>query len=185
MNTGEHNNPKFDAASAAFEEALLDLHFGRLSDAECERLLERMKRDPALAAHNETLTGVFAALGSWRQAAPADDLVERVMSRVQAAGPSLRVTRPAARQDQRATPKVVWENERVIRLHSIRDVMAVAAMVVLAVGVGVPGLLHMRERGQRTVCASNLAQIGRGLQAYASTFGDNLPFAGDRKSTRL
>lgn len=180
MNTGEQNNgndKSIPAGSAAFDEALLELHFGRLSATERELLLERIKSDAGLAAQHEALGGVFAALGNWCEA-PASDLSERVMMRVQAAGPSLRVAKATIRGGQRAQPKVVWENERVIRLHSIRDVMAVAAMVVLAVGVGVPGLLHMRERGQRTTCAANLAQIGRGLQAYATTFGDDLPFAG-------
>jgi hypothetical protein len=178
MSSGEQNDKSmFPTTSAAFDEALLDLHFGRLSAAERERLLEQVKSDAVLASQHEALTGVFAALGNWREA-PAADLAERVLMRVKAAGPSLRVTRSAATRDGRPAPKVVWENERVIRLHSIRDVMAVAAMVVLAVGVGVPSLLHMRERGQRTMCAANLAQIGRGLQAYASTFGDDLPFAG-------
>ncbi|MBI5865472.1 MAG: hypothetical protein HZB38_13380 [Planctomycetes bacterium] len=60
----------------------------------------------------------------------------------------------------------------------MREVLAVAAMIVLAVGVGVPGLLHMRERSQRTACAWNLGQIGRGMQAYANAFKDSLPFAG-------
>lgn len=175
MSTGEQNNPMFPTASATFDEALLDLHFGRLTAAERERLLERMKTDSSLASQHEALSSVFAALGTWRDPpAPAADLADRVLLRVRAAGATLRVTRPAAG----AKPKVAWENERVIRLHSIRDVLAVAAMVVLAVGVGVPSLLHMRERGQRTMCAANLAQIGRGLQAYANTFGDDLPFAG-------
>ena len=175
MNSGEQNKPTFPPGDA-FDDALLDLHFGRLSKPESQRLLERIRGDARLASQHEALTGIFAALGRWRDAtpAPAADLADRVLLRVRAAAPPLRVTRPAERQ----APKVAWENERVIRLHSIRDIMAVAAMVVLAVGLGVPGLLHMRERGQRTMCASNLAQIGRGLQAYASEFGDDLPFAG-------
>jgi hypothetical protein len=175
MTSGEQNKPTFPAGTA-FDEALLDLHFGRLSDADSARLMERIRGDAALASQHEALTGVFAALRSWRDAAPASaaDLPNRVLLRVRAAAPPLRVSRPS----QRETPRIAWENERVIRLHSIRDVLAVAAMVVLAVGVGVPGLLHMRERGHRTMCASNLAQIGRGLQAYASAYGDDLPFAG-------
>src|SRR5262245_22377991 len=122
MSSGEQNIPIFPAGMA-FDEALLDLHFGRLSDAECERLLDRMRHVRTLAAQHEALTGVFSALGSWRTTPPAAaaDLAERVLLRVREAGPSLRITRPAARPEQRATPKVAWENERVIRLHSIRD----------------------------------------------------------------
>jgi hypothetical protein len=51
-------------------------------------------------------------------------------------------------------------------------------MVVMAVGIGVPSMLAMRERSQRTMCAANLATVGRGVQSYATTFGNSLPFSG-------
>jgi hypothetical protein len=51
-------------------------------------------------------------------------------------------------------------------------------MIVLAVGLGVPSMFHMRARSQRIACSENLAQIGRGMQAYAMANGSSLPFAG-------
>lgn len=173
MKDSDSGQPMFP--DAAFDEALLDLHLGRLSAEERDHVLRRIHAEPTLASQHAALSGVFSALGLLREIVPAaSDLESRISARVAAAGSPLRVSRSA----ESRKPNVAWENDRVIRLHSIRDVMAVAAMIVLAIGVGVPGLLHMRERGQRTLCASNLAQIGRGLQSYGNTFGDNLPFAG-------
>lgn len=162
---------------SVFDETLLDFHLGRLSIEQQEQLLARMQSDPELSAQHKTLIDVFGALGLVGEVSnPALNLESRVLDRIAAVGSPLRFKHATA--DSRAAANVGWENERVIRLHSIRDVMAVAAMIVLAVGVGVPGLLHMRERGQRTMCAANLASIGRGLQSYAGSFGDSLPFAG-------
>lgn len=205
-NRDSDGQPLFPAI--AFDETLLDFHLGRLSIEQQEQLLARIQSDPELCAQHKALNDIFGALGLIGEVSqPAVDLESRVLSRIaenNATGRSATNQAPTSRaptvrervlaypiqnplahgrdSDGRSDPEraqtVGWENERVIRLHSIRDVMAVAAMIVLAVGVGVPGLLHMRERGQRTMCAANLASIGRGLQSYAGTFGDNLPFAG-------
>ncbi len=63
-------------------------------------------------------------------------------------------------------------------MSSMREILAVAAMIVLAVGLGVPSLVHVRERNQRVACSWNQAQLGRGLATYASTFRGELPFVG-------
>ncbi len=156
-------------------DALLDLHLGRLDDDAAAALRARIAAEPELARQAEAFGGLVAALDGWKAPAAPDDLQARILQRVSEA-PALRV-----RSARDAGERV---NERVIQLHGLRDIIAVAAMIVLAIGIGVPSLLHVRERSQRTLCATNLAQIGQGLQAYASIFGNSLPFAGwsDRNS---
>lgn len=157
-----------------FDPTLLDHHLGQLSEAEQRALKHRLRQEPCLAAENEVLTVTLNALGCLRHIAVPSGLEERVRARV-ASAPPLRVARPAAADLE----LLEWENRRrIIPMHNFRDVIAVAAMIVIAVGVGVPGLLHLRERNQRIACAYNLAQVGRGVQAYATVFGDNLPFVG-------
>jgi hypothetical protein len=161
-----------------FDSRLLDLHLGRLTDDERTALEQRIARDPTLAAQNEALTVMFRALHGVREAAPEPpaDLSAKIRARVAAAGPPLRVRRPA----RRSTARLVEELDRggIVRLSSFREIAAVAALVVLAVGLGVPSMLHMRERGRRIMCSENLAQIGRGMQAYALASHGSLPFAG-------
>lgn len=173
MTMPENSQPMFP--TNAYDEALLELHLGRLSENEREALLARIASDADLAAQHEALGQVFATLRMHAVEPPRAGLAERVLARVAAAGPTLRAI-PAERRRRAATVPV--ENERVIRLHSLRDVIAVAAVIVLAIGIGMPSLLHMRDRNQRTMCAQNLARLGVGLQQYASTFGDALPFVG-------
>jgi hypothetical protein len=157
-----------------FDRRLLDLHLGHLSVAEQAELRKQIAENPALAAQDEALSGVFAALrGVPDETAPAG-LRERVLNRVRAAGPPPRVVRPA----KELAAELERRPERVIRLGNLRDLVAVAALIVLAVGLGFPSLMHMRERGQRMGCSYNMAQLGRGVQQYATASLGSLPFAG-------
>ncbi|MBU0616876.1 MAG: hypothetical protein KKI02_04095, partial [Planctomycetes bacterium] len=160
-----------------FDARLLDLHLGRLSERERAEIKARIKSDSVLASQNEALATMFQALGSVREAEPRlpQGLTEKISARVAAAGPPPRVVRPA----RRTTAELAdFADPGVIRMRSFRDIAAVAAMIVLAVGLGVPSMLHMRQRGQRTLCTQNLASIGRGMQSYAMANNNSLPFAG-------
>lgn len=149
---------------------LLDLYLGQLSEPQSAALRARIAGDAALAREAEALSSVFAALGMLRAAAAAPpDLEQRICAAVRAA--PLRVVRDA---DHNLQPGMI------VRVRSLRDILAVAAMIVLFVGIGVPSVLRMRERGQRAGCSANLAQLGQGLAAYAAQFNDSLPFVGWR-----
>jgi hypothetical protein len=156
-----------DVREPGFDPQLLDLHLGHLSAAERAAVRRRLQSDPALAAQDEAVRSVFAALQALPDEPAPADLVARTLARVRAAGPPLRMTRTP---EQRA--------ERGLRLGQLRDLIAVAALLVFAVGIGVPSMLHMRERNQRLGCSWNLAQIGAGVQQYAAMFNSSLPFAG-------
>jgi hypothetical protein len=165
------------SAESEFDSQLLELHLGRLSERERTMLEQRIQSDPGLQAQHEALTSMFQALNSAREPEPRlpTGLAERISARVAAAGSPLRVTRRVRRT---AAELAEVEGARAIRLHSVREIAAVAAMIVLAVGLGVPGLLHMRERGQRIACSAQLANIGRGMQSYALANSGSLPFVG-------
>jgi hypothetical protein len=158
-----------------FDPKLLDLHLGRLSEQERATLEQRIAEDSTLAAQNEALETMFRALRGVGEPELPTGLAGKISARVAALGPPPRVVRPAAQ-----SPAGLADGERggLIRLTSLREIAAVAAVIVLAVGLGVPSMLHMRARGQRIACSANLAQIGRGMQAYAMANHDSLPFVG-------
>lgn len=153
-----------------FQELLADLHLGRATEAERQALEAQLREDVALAEEHLRYSAAFQALSSLRGEPIPAGLEERIAARVRAAGPPRFVVRRGEELDT--------GQAYTIRMHNFRDIAAVAAMIVLAVGVGVPGLLHLRERNQRMICADNLAQVGRGLQTYAMTSGGSLPFVG-------
>lgn len=162
-----------DEHAMNFDADLLDAFLGHLGDTEQQALQQRLARDPRLAAEYEAIGEVFAALGTYKVPPAPADLKQRILARVEQAG-RLRIVSPSLSDPTPAE----WNNTRIMRMHGVRDVLAVAAMVVMAVGLGVPGLLHMKERARRTMCAANLAQLGQGLSAYATVFGGSLPFDG-------
>lgn len=163
------------SAEHDFERELLDLHLGHLLPAERAALHERLAREPALAAQHAALASVMTALNLVSEAAPPVGLTERIAARVAQAGAPPRVVRP---QDGLTKAVEKTNGPTVLRLGNLRDLIAVAAMIVLAIGIGAPSLMHMRERGQRLGCSYNLAQLGRGLQQYAATNFGSLPFVG-------
>lgn len=149
---------------------LIELRLGKLNPAQQRDLDTRLASDSSLADRDASLRDALRALDTYRVAVPAD-LAERTLARVR---------RHAATGTTPSTPRIAWpaEDERIIRFHSVREIAAVAAMIVLAVGIGVPGLVQMRDRAQRTACSWNLGQVGRGMQTYATAFADSLPFVG-------
>jgi hypothetical protein len=163
-----------DVPKQPFETRLLDLHLGHLTEAEQAELRQCLAGDAQLAAQDAALASVFRALQIAPEPRMPVDLAARVSARVRAAGPSPRVVRPA----DELTRRVEGRAERIIRLGSLRDIIGIAALIVFAVGVGVPGMLYLRERQQRLGCSRNLAALGFGVQQYANSFGASLPFAG-------
>lgn len=163
-----------DMPGHEFDPRLLDLHLGHLSQAEQAELRGRLAEDPALAAQNDALAAVFHVLRASPVERMPGDLPARIVARVRAAGPAPRVVCPG----NDLTREVEGTSGGLIRLRSLRDMVAVAALIVLAVGVGVPSLMHVRDRQQRMGCSWNLAQLGQGLQQYARVFGSSLPFVG-------
>jgi len=156
-----------------FDPNLLDLYLGQLTPEQRVELERRIATDPALARQNEALATVFRALDCAATPTPPENLADRVAARVAAVDPPRVVPTPdASTLDEEEFPRLLP------RIYSLREVIAVAAMIVLAIGLGVPSVLHVRERNQRMLCSNNLAQLGRGLQTYAASFGDSLPFAG-------
>jgi len=161
-----------------FDARLLDLHLERLPDEEQAELRQRIQSDPALSLQHEALAEMFTALRVERDDEPPlpAGLAERISARVAAAGASPRIV-SSPRRDMAKLAELA-DPGGIIRMRGFRDIAAVAAMIVLAVGLGVPSLLHVRERAQRTMCTQNLASIGTGLQSYALANSYSLPFAG-------
>lgn len=164
-----------DDTQPQFDSILLDLHLGHLTAEERVQLDARLQRDPQLAAQHAALGAVFSTLSAGRAPAAPADLHTRVLDRVRTFSVMPRVVRAEAELSKQVER---GNQPRILRLGSLREIVAVAAILVLAVGVGVPSLMGLRQRGQRIGCSWNLAQLGAGLQQYASTFNASLPFAG-------
>ncbi len=76
------------------------------------------------------------------------------------------------------------------RDHSIRDgftlveMIVVLAILMLFIALLMPALQHARQHARRTVCASNLAQLGAAAHLYAIDHRNWLPMAAESSSIR-
>jgi competence protein ComGC len=59
----------------------------------------------------------------------------------------------------------------------LRELTALAAMIVVAIGILVPVVSKSRERSQRELCQANQGQIGTALAAFSIDNNDMLPSA--------
>jgi len=142
------------------DESLLDFHLDRLENETRSWIEGELARDREVRRRSERLGRILQPLDHWGTSAAPVNLADKVLSHVQ------RATRP------QSAPRVIrgpWGR--------MREMIAVAACLVLLVGVAVPGMAAVRDRAQRAMCASNLATVFQGVSSYQQAC-DSLPYAG-------
>lgn len=150
------------------EELLLDFHLDRLTDEECSWIEAELRRDAELRAKSDRLGRVLQPLDHARPGTAPASLAENVLAYVaRATDPLLPIPFHADSGGRSRSPFL-----------RMRELIAVAACLLLLVGVAVPGVSELRGRSQRALCANNLNTIFLGTSAYQHVFADSLPFAG-------
>ncbi|MFQ5589975.1 MAG: hypothetical protein ACE5HE_02320 [Phycisphaerae bacterium] len=151
------------------QDLLIDLHLDRLDDRVRVWLETELLRDPLLRAKSDRLGRILRPLDHWSTVAAPPELTEKILryvehgtrGRLHATAPIA----PAAEPRRRGIP-------------SLREVIAIAASVLVLISLAGPGLSELRARSHRAVCASNLGSIFRGTTLYQQAFSGSLPFAG-------
>jgi len=150
------------------ETELLDFHLDRLDDADRRRVEQELEEDSEFLERSRRLGRVLKPLDYWQPASHAEHVENRVLQLIrQARGP--RVIRMDPEHGGEYQPRFL----------PLRNLVGMAACVLLLIGVFVPGLSTIRARAQRTACASNLAKIFGGVGLYRAAFDGSLPYAGD------
>jgi len=106
----------------------------------------------------DAISNALAALGTCSVPDPPEDLADRTLDRIRA------MRRTEALVEAQPIQRRAWTPT-----FSLRELGAVAAVLVLAVGVLLPSLYKARE------CADNIAMIWTGLNHYASCSDEALP----------
>ena len=151
------------------EELLLDWHLDRLEEDDRSWIEAELHRSEELRQKSDRLGQILRPLDHWTIPEAPPNLADKVLQHVvgAASGGAVSMT-PAVEQSSRGG---------LLRI-SLRELVAVAACLVLMMGVLFPSLSLIRSRSQRTMCASNLGAIYEGTRLYQSAFGGSLPFAG-------
>ncbi len=151
------------------EQSLLDWHLDRLSADDRAWVEEALRRDALLREKSERLGRILQRLDYWPVAPAPPDLADKVVAHME------RSTRSGSEPQPPAVESAGYGR---FPFASLRELIAVAACIILLVGVLVFGVSELRSRSQRAMCASNLGSIFRATSTYRHEFGGSLPFAG-------
>lgn len=151
-------------------EPILDAHLDRLDEAEQDTLRRRLQDEPALQACSDRLGAMLEPLDAWSVPPPPSGLVQGVLARL----PTRRRIEPPPTSASTQVEPLQMRRPFV----SLREVLAVAACIVLFAGVLVPGFKKIRSGARQTACATNLQRIYSATAEYANSFGGQLPYAG-------
>lgn len=160
---GDSHQPRRDV------ERIIDWHFDQLDDEARLRFLNELDHREELRRKSVRLGQLLAPLDLWHAPAPPSSLVNRVLAR----------TRTPARMADEVTIPI----RRARPFLSLREFAAMAACIVLLMGVLFPVMSEVRKRSQRTWCCGNLRSVAAGLAAYGEEYAGSLPYAGSLTAT--
>ncbi len=157
---------------------LLGYHLGLIDDAERARLEAAFESPEALASALERLQRVLAPLEADEAPTPPADLVQGILDRVEEAKNTLPF-KPSVAASVTEAGRDVGSNVRMSRpLMRFRELVGLAAAILLFVGIFVPGYRGAQNAAERTACMTNLQQIGQGYAGYGEANDGQWPYAG-------
>lgn len=154
------------------KQLLFDYSLGLTSTEENPEAEHLLATSEEAAEIYHALRAALAPLDCVEVEACPDELVDRTMEQVRravaGAGQARRAALPAG---DRAGPTVV----RVPFWRNWGDIAAVAAVLILVVGVLLPTLSFARQKYFQTRCQAQLARIHEGVASYAADHEGQLP----------
>lgn len=168
MNSKRGNKSDFSPELMA---ELLGYHLG-MADADGRRQVEAAFADSrSLADARQAVQRFLAPLEQEEAPAIPANLVVSIMQRVDVTTRTIPFARAAAMSP-------ATERGGSGPLFSLREVMGLAAAILIFVGIFVPGYRSARMAAQQVACSNNMRQIGRGYVDYANLNDNQLPFMG-------
>ena len=164
------NTPKRDSQWMG---ELLGYSLG-LSDAEDRQRVEAQMPDPVQRQQVASrIQQTLSPLQADRLPPPPADLSARILNRVLNANRTLHLPKlqaVAAGETGASRPNGTYM--------AMREIVGLAASILLFVGILVPGINSARLASQRAACSSNLQAVGTGYVMYVDDNGGAWPYAG-------
>lgn len=151
------------------ESMLLDLHLNRLESDQAREVEEALAESPDLAGKSRALRDLLSHLDAADVPEPTVSLADAVMGRIEKA------VRPLPFKEM--TPVSPGESAGT-RFFSLRELIAIAACILLFVGIFVPGYQKTRSIARRNMCSHNLRAASIANSAYAQQSDGFLPWFG-------
>ena len=154
-------------------ELLFDYSLGLTSESETTEAERLLAESHEAASLYEALRSVLAPLDALEVEPCPDELAERTVLRLK------EESQAASQVDQPPellpAASIGGETIRIPFWRNWGDIAAVAAVVVLFVGVGMPTLGFARQKYWQTRCQATLADVHEGLANYAAEHEGQLP----------
>lgn len=166
------------------EELLLDFHLDRIEPEDREWLTAQLRRDAELRAANDRLCRLLQPLDLWTLPPAPANLADRIIRNIerskQEALTTTSIEQPAGHKPiftlvgMDSAEPVERDSGARSWFFSMRELIAVAACIVMVFSVMVPG---MRARSHKAMCQAGFHSIGQGLGMYGDVATASLPFA--------
>ena len=154
---------------------LLDYHLNQDEPAQRLATQRLLADDSELQELDQVVRRSLEALGSLEEETPPAGLAERTLQKVaqhrqvqQLAQSSVDIASGGLKRDRTTRAKWVLSN--------LRDVIAVAACLMLVFLFMRPGLQKARHISQEQACANQFRSIGYGLSQYAHDYRGRMPY---------
>ncbi|MBN1343989.1 MAG: hypothetical protein JXQ73_14995 [Phycisphaerae bacterium] len=163
-----------------------DLLLGRQMDLlepdERERLEEAIAADPSLKTQQERLARLLGPLDAWQPAPSPKHFVQSIMARVEGADvPQQDEPVETIKFDRSlVTSPSESDGSMMPSLMSFRDVLAVAASILIIVGVFVPSYYGVQRRAQQAQNTAGVSGLGEAIGSYARDHSAYSPTPGWR-----
>jgi len=148
---------------------LLDYHLGLLEGEQAEQIRCEIASHEPSARQSRNVSAWLGLLDSYETPPPPARFVDRIVGGVTQASP-LRIAEAVS-----SLPPSSEGGVSRRPLLTLRELLALAACIILFIGVAVPSVSRHHSRRQQMACASNLGSIYRGLSQYATTFNNMMP----------
>ncbi|MBN1553539.1 MAG: hypothetical protein JXA11_02250 [Phycisphaerae bacterium] len=147
------------------EQLLIDYLTGQLSEEQVQQLRARLEKDETLRRRLDDVQATFQALDLHPEPEPPEDLAERTLAKIAAV--------------ERTNALLAMQQTGARRgTFSLKELTAVAAMLLVMAGILAPALHKARQRGDEGLCAMQMGQIGNALQTFAINHEGHLPSTG-------
>jgi len=156
------------------QELLVDYHLGLLEPTQAEEFRNEISASRELQARSERCRRWLRELDAYEVPSPPADLTARVLERIAASEAVI----PFASVSQPALPTGLERAPIGSPILSIRELLAIAACIVLFVGIFVPGYYKAQAISKQHLCRENLYQIAAAAGAYQAANAGYLPHAG-------
>lgn len=143
---------------------MIDFLCGQLSAEQADELRRRLANEPKLRKLRDNLVNTFAALDLCPVPKAPPDLTERTLRKI--ASVERTNTLLALQQTHPRSYRPTF---------SLGELAAMFAIVLIAASLIIPALRMAYHRGQQSLCAAQMGQIGSGLQTYAINNNGMLP----------